>query len=138
MTLVPLRALLCEAEFAMRPTIHVVDDDAPTRRALTRLIEALGFTVESFESGEAFIASSASDSAACLLVDIHMPGMNGVELCLKLASSGRAIPVILMSAHRDPHTRMLAGQANPIATLYKPFDEVELLDAISRAIAHSP
>ena len=122
----------------MRPTIHVVDDDAPTRRALTRLIEALGFTVESFESGEAFIASAASDSTACLLVDIHMPGMNGVELCLKLASSGRALPVILMSAHRDPHTRMLAGQANPIATLYKPFDEVELLDAISRAIAHSP
>ena len=118
----------------MRPTIHVVDDDASTRRALTRLILSLGFEVEVFESAEAFLQGATPDADACLLVDVHMPGMNGVNLCLKLAASGSNLPTILMSAHSDPGTKMMAKGAHPVATLFKPFDEEALLSAISLAL----
>jgi FixJ family two-component response regulator len=118
----------------MKPTIHVVDDDASTRRALIRLIHALGFEVDAFESAEAFLGSEHQEEKACLLVDIHMPGMSGVELCRHLAESGRRLPTILMSAHRDPNTRALAAGAHPVATLYKPFDEEALMNAIRLAL----
>jgi FixJ family two-component response regulator len=116
-----------------RRTIYVIDDDGSTRRALTRLLSASGFTATEFESAEAFLEAGASDEDACLLVDVYMPGMNGIELCRRLAASGRKLPTILMTAHTDPRTRLLAARANPIATLYKPIDEESLLAAIAAA-----
>ncbi len=121
----------------MRPTVHVVDDDASTRRALTRLILCLGFDVEAFESGADFLNRSKTDSDGCLLVDVHMPGMNGVELCLQLEALGRRLPTILMTAHKDSGTKMLSAKIKPIVTLYKPFDEEALMKAISSAMQHS-
>ncbi|SRR5579885_439707 len=118
----------------MKPTIHVVDDDASTRRALSRLIPALGFDVDTFESAQAFFDYAKIDSDDCLLVDIHMPGMNGIEMCRKLEESGRKLPTILMTAHKDAGTKMLAASIHPVATLYKPFDESALLNAISTAL----
>ncbi len=118
----------------MKPTIHVVDDDASTRRALGRLIAALGFGVETFESAQAFLDSAKIESDDCLLVDIHMPGMNGIEMCRKLEESGRQQPTILMTAHKDAGTRMLAASVHPVAMLYKPFDEGALVKAISAAL----
>lgn len=113
-----------------QPTVYVVDDDASTRRALTRLLLASGFNAAPFESAEAFLNSAPLESDACLLVDIHMPGMNGVELCQKLAASGRHLPVILMTGHTDPRTKLLAAKTDSVVTLFKPFDEEDLLNAI--------
>jgi len=114
-------------------TVYIIDDDASTRRALARLLVASGFNAMAFESAEAFLGTAASDDDACVLVDVYMPGMSGVELCRKLAASGRKLPTILMTAHSDPRTRMLVARANPIATLYKPIDEESLLGAIAAA-----
>jgi FixJ family two-component response regulator len=116
------------------PTIQVVDDDASTRRALGRLLVALGFEVSVFESAEAFLESGIRAANSCLLVDIHMPGINGIELCDRLAASGWNPPTILMSAHTDPGTAALASQAKAITMLLKPFDEEALLDAIELAM----
>jgi CheY-like chemotaxis protein len=123
--------------FAMKPTIHVIDDDASTRRALTRLILSLGFEVEVFDSAEAFLAEASPASCSCLLVDVHMPGMSGVDLCRKLAASGSTLPTILMSARADAGTKMMARSARPVTTLFKPFDEEALLSAISLAMQPS-
>ena len=117
----------------IRPTVYVVDDDASTRRALTRLLLASGFNTVDFESAEAFLDSASLQSDACLLIDIHMPGMSGIELCQRLTASGWKLPIILMTAHSDPRTRLLAAKTNSIMTLYKPFDEEDLLAAISLA-----
>ena len=111
----------------------MIDDHPSTRRALERLLMTLGFAVSMFESAEAFLASDLHLPEACLLVDVHMPGMNGVELCKKLIDSGSNIPAILMTAHRDVATRVMVDRLHPIPTLLKPFDEDALLRAIEQA-----
>ena len=116
-----------------RGTVYVIDDDASTRRALVRLLIASGFNATAFESAEDFLEAAASDDRACVLVDVYMRGMSGIELCRKLAASGRKLPTILMTAHTDPRTRMLAERANPVATLFKPIEEESLLTAIAAA-----
>src|SRR5208282_6865614 len=78
-------------------TVIVVDDDASVRRALRRQLQILGFNVLDFESAEELLASESPTGDACLLLDIYMPGMNGIELCRSLASSGRHLPTILIS-----------------------------------------
>ena len=95
-------------ESGVRRTVYIVDDDASTRRALARLLIAAGFNATAFESAEAFLEASACDDDACVLVDVYMHGMNGIELCRRLATTGRKLPTILMTAHSDPRTRQLA------------------------------
>jgi len=116
-----------------RRTVYVIDDDASTRRALVRLLIASEFNAIAFESAEAFLGAAADDDHACVLVDVYMRGMSGIELCRKLAASGRKLPTILMTAHTDQRTRILAERANPVATLFKPIDEESLLAAIAVA-----
>jgi len=112
----------------------VVDDDASIRRALGRQLQILGFDVLLFQSGEALLASDLPSDQACLLVDVYMPEMGGVEVCLSLAASGHPLPAILMSARDDDTTRQIMRRANPAASLFKPFDESTLLRAIRKGL----
>jgi CheY-like chemotaxis protein len=113
-------------------TVVVVEDDASIRGALRRQPQILGFNVRDFQGAEEFLASEFPTGNACLLLDVYMPGMSGIELCRTLAASGRQVPTILMSGREDEQTRQMMSDANPIAILIKPFDENNLLRAISR------
>ena len=115
-------------------TVIVVDDDPSIRRALRRQLQILGFGVLDFESAEEFLASEPPTGDACLLLDVYMPGMTGIELYRSLVTSGRDLPTILISGRDDQQTRQMMRKANPIATLLKPFDEKKLLLAIRKAL----
>ncbi len=115
----------------------MVDDDASVRRALRTQLQILGFTVLDFQSAEEFLTSEFPTGDACLLIDVYMPGMNGVELCRSLVASGRHLPTILISGRDDQQTMQMMREANPIASLLKPFDEKNLLRAIRKALPNS-
>ena len=104
------------------------------RRALRTQLRAFGFDVLDFQSAEEFLASEVPIDDACLLLDVYMPGMTGIELCRALAVSGRQLPTILISGRDDRQTRKMMHAANPIASLLKPFDEKSLLRAIHKAL----
>jgi two-component system, LuxR family, response regulator FixJ len=112
----------------------VVDDDASIRRALGHQLQILGFNVLVFQSAKELLASALPTDNACLLVDVYMPEMCGIELCSSLAASGRHLPAILMSARDDDATRQIMRRAKPSASLFKPFDENTLLRAIRKGL----
>ena len=115
-------------------TVIVVDDDASIRRALGMELQILGFDVLVRQSAEELLASEFPTDNACLLLDVYMPGMSGIELCRNLATSGRHLPTILMSARDDQATRQIMRQVKSIAGLFKPFDQKTLLQAIRKAL----
>ncbi len=115
-------------------TVIVVDDDVSIRRALGRQLQILGFDVLVFQSAEELLVSELPINNTCLLLDVYMPGMSGIELCQSLVASGRHLPTILMSGRDDEATREIMRQAKPIAGLFKPFDQKTLLQAIRRAL----
>jgi FixJ family two-component response regulator len=115
-------------------TVIVVDDDASIRGALRRQLQILGFNVLDFGSAEEFLIGEIPMGDACLLLDVYMPSMTGIELCRKLAEAGRRLPTILISGRDDPQTRKMMREAHPIASLLKPFDEKSLLRAICKAL----
>lgn len=110
--------------------ISIVDDDESVREATRGLMCALGFAAEAFASGEAFLKSGRVKGTACLIVDMQMPGMTGLELHARLAASGRAIPTILITAYPDNRGRARALEAGIDCYLTKPFSEDALLDCI--------
>jgi len=112
----------------------VVDDDASIRRALASQLRILGFDVLVFQGAEELLVSKLPIDNACLLLDVCMPGMNGIELWQSLVASGRHLPTILMSGRDDEATRQIMRQAQPIAGLFKPFDQKTLLQAIRKAL----
>ena len=118
-------------------TVLVVDDDPSVLRSLGRLISAAGFQVKTFARPSELLASETPRSNACMVVDIDMPEMNGIELCEVLKGSGRGLPTILITGKTDARTRSLAAQSDAVAVLFKPFEEEPLLEAIGRATALS-
>ena len=112
----------------------VVDDDASIRRALRTQLQIAGFNVLVFQSAEELLVSEFPAADACLLLDVRMPGMSGIELCRNLAASGRHLPTILMSGLDDEQSRQKMREAKPVASLFKPFDESSLIRAIRRAL----
>lgn len=116
-----------------KPCISVIDDDQTVRDALGSLLDALGFPVRTFASADDFIARRATCGTACLITDVQMPGMTGVELMEHLARSGAAIPTILVSAHSHDALRSRALRNGAIAWLDKPVRQAELLESIDRA-----
>jgi FixJ family two-component response regulator len=115
-------------------TVIVIDDDASIRRALRRQLQILGFNVLDFQSAEEFLTSEIPDGDACLLLDVYLPGMTGIELCRSMVESGRFLPTILISGRDDQQTRKMMRDAHPIASLLKPFDEKLLMRAIRKAL----
>lgn len=114
--------------------ICIVDDDASVRKSLANLLKSAGFKPLSFPSGEAFLASAALDDSACVLLDLRMPGMQGLEVQQCLQAAGKAIRVICMSAHNDEACVAAALQGGAAYFLRKPFSEDVLLAAISRLV----
>lgn len=115
-------------------TVSVVDDDVSVRKALDRLLKACGYWVMTFESAEAFLVSDHNKtSGCCIVLDIKLPGISGLDLAEKLASSGDHHPVIFITAHDTPQWQERAARMGAVAYLRKPFDERLLLDALEAA-----
>jgi FixJ family two-component response regulator len=115
------------------PTVFVVDDDPSVRRALRRLIRSAGLRVETFASAEEFLDFERDDSPSCLVLDVQMPGLNGLQLQDKLRTSGANLPVIFITAYEDASVRTRAVDNGAARFLEKPFDDDVLLDAIRSA-----
>lgn len=118
--------------------VIVLDDDLSVCRALKMQLESLGFEVLVFHSAQCLLESRIPTQGACLLADVYLPGMNGIELSRKLEAEGSGLPTILMSGRDDPQTLRIMREAKPIARLFKPFDEVALMRAMRRAIRKLP
>ena len=110
--------------------LSVVDDDASVRKATGRLIKSFGFTVEVFASGEEFLLFGNLRNTACLVLDVQMPGMSGLQLQSHLAGAGYRIPIIFITAYPDETTREQALDAGAVDFLNKPFGEEALLNGI--------
>ena len=117
-----------------KPIIIVIDDDPSILRALRRLVAGAGFDVRTFDRPSTLLKSDLPTAGACLVVDIDLPEMNGVELCATLAASGCKLPVILITAHTDEETRRLADDAHPVTLLIKPFGRDLLVNSIQSAL----
>ncbi len=117
------------------PTIYVVDDDVAVLKALNRLLRSHGFRVETFSSGEEFFASVPPNVAGCLILDVKMPMMNGLELQERLAAAGSKLPIIFMTAFDDPAGRDRALKAGAVAFLAKPLNDDILVAAIREALS---
>jgi FixJ family two-component response regulator len=116
------------------PTIVIIDDDASVRKALRRLLCSTGLTVETFGTAEAFLHSAGRPAPDCLILDLHLPGLSGLELQARLAAEGRPIPVVFITAYPEGPARDAALRAGAVAFLVKPFEEGSLLDAVARAL----
>jgi FixJ family two-component response regulator len=119
-------------------TIYVVDDDASVREALRGLLRSAGLRAEVFGSATEFLASGRVSDAACLILDVRMPGMGGLELQEELIGSSRRVPIIFITAHGDEDARSRALERGAIDFLQKPFSDDALLDAIGAALAGPP
>ena len=114
--------------------IAIVDDDESVQRALQDLIESDGLSALCFGSAEQFLDFEARNKAACLIADIRMPGMSGLELQAKLKAERCRIPIIFITAHGDAETRILAMREGAVDFLSKPFDDVVLLGSVHAAL----
>ena len=110
--------------------ISVIDDDESVRRTTTRLIESFGFRTTAFESAERFLTSGQLHDTSCLIVDVRMPGMDGLQLQSQLATAGWRIPIIFITAYDHQESRERAMQAGAVAFLGKPFTDEQLLQTI--------
>lgn len=119
------------------PLISIVDDDEALRSSLDDLLRSMGFRTQGFPSAEAFLSSSRARDTACLILDVRMPGMNGLDLQRRIVAARCRIPIIFITSHVDNVARARALEAGAVAFLYKPFREEELLNGIDAALKHS-
>ena len=117
--------------------IAVVDDDEAIREATESLIRSVGFRAAVFASAEDFLRSSQLQDIACVIVDVRMPGMSGLELQRQLATAHYAIPIIFITAHGDAEARAQALRAGAVDFLDKPFSDEVLLQAVQAALQSS-
>ena len=114
--------------------IAIVDDDEWVRKSVARLIKSAGFRTQTFASAEDFVESGKRDEIACVILDLRLPGMSGLELQARLAAEHNLVPIVFVSAHDEQKTRAQALHAGAIAFLGKPVNDKALLDAIDLAL----
>jgi FixJ family two-component response regulator len=114
--------------------ISIVDDDTSLRFSLASLIRSAGFQALSFASAEAFLSSTEARDSRCLLADVRMPGMNGLELQRHIVAANWRLPIIFITSYVDDDARAAALEAGAAGFLYKPFRDVELLKTIEAAL----
>jgi two-component system, LuxR family, response regulator FixJ len=119
------------------PLVHVVDDDTAVRDSLRLLLESADLSVRTYDSATAFLAALPNLGVGCVLTDVRMPGLDGLELQRRLAQLGVRMPVIIMTGHGDVPIAVEALKAGAADFLEKPFDDAHLLAAVSSALAAS-
>jgi FixJ family two-component response regulator len=120
-----------------KQVIAIVDDDESVRRSVRNLFLSLGFRVETYASAEAFLLSARRDQIGCLILDLRMSGMSGLEL-LKAQAAGRRVPTVVLTGHANEEARKRCLQAGAIAFLHKPFNADALLDAVKTSMVADP
>jgi FixJ family two-component response regulator len=115
--------------------VSVVDDDSSLRNAVVSLLQAMDYTVSDFATAEEFLSSEQSGTTQCLIADIHMPGMSGVDLNSIMADRRKGLPVILMTARLEASLIADARRSNPFCILRKPFESAELIGCLDRAFS---
>jgi RNA polymerase sigma factor (sigma-70 family) len=116
------------------PVIFLVDDDPSVRKSLSRLISSAGYPVEAFSSAREFLNRTSSEQSGCLLLDLRMPDINGIELQEELVLTGNSLPIIFISAHADVPISVRAMKGGAVDFLTKPFSGDQLVSAIKTAI----
>jgi FixJ family two-component response regulator len=117
-----------------RLLLSVVDDDEMLRESLPDLLREFGFAARAFSSGQEFLLSDYLDETRCLILDVAMPGMSGLDLQRELKRRGQAIPIIFITGQKDEETRKQAFRQGAVRFLYKPFSDSDLLDAVNAAL----
>lgn len=117
--------------------ISIVDDDGSLRNSLNNLLRSLGLRTESFASAEEFLSSDQLKDTACLILDVRMPGMNGLDLQRHLLAANFPLPIVFITSHGDDEARTRALEAGAVAFLYKPCREETLMEAINSALLRS-
>ena len=120
------------------PLVSVVDDDESIRESLPDLLRELGFAVDVFASGEEFLASEQRKRTRCLILDVAMPGMSGIELQEELTRRGQAIPIVFITGQPDEEVRPRVLAAGAVDYLHKPFHEAALIRAVNAAVGVAP
>ena len=119
------------------PLISIVDDDDSLRNSLDNLLRSVGFRAQGFPSAEALLSSNQLHDTACLILDVRLPGMNGLELQRRIVAANWRIPIIFVTSHADGDAQARALEAGAVDYLYKPFRDEQLLDAIDAALKRS-
>jgi len=119
------------------PVVFVVDDDASVRAALDSLFRSVGLVVRSFGSAQEFLSEPPTDGPACLVLDVRLPGMSGLDLQRQLTERDTAVPVIIITGHGDIPMTVRAMRAGAVEVLPKPFRDQDLLDAVQQALDRS-
>jgi Response regulator len=114
--------------------VFVVDDDVSMREALESLVRSAGFSVETFASAQDFLARRRADGPSCLVLDVRLPGVSGLDLQKRIVEANREIPIVFITGHGDVPTSVRAMKAGAVEFLTKPFSDRDLLDAIEQAI----
>jgi FixJ family two-component response regulator len=118
-------------------TVFVIDDDKSMRRALARQLRGAGYRVEAFGSAQGYLDGAARAGIACIVSDVSMPGLSGLDLQASLARQGRDVPIVFVSGHGDISTTVRAMKSGAVSFLPKPFSNGELLAAVAEALARS-
>jgi FixJ family two-component response regulator len=116
------------------PLLSVVDDDEMLRESLPELLREFGYAARAFPSGREFLSSDYVDKTSCLILDVAMPGMSGLDLQKELKHRGQAIPIIFITGEKDDEACEQALRQGAVKFLYKPFSDDDLLDAVNAAL----
>jgi FixJ family two-component response regulator len=119
------------------PTVFIVDDDADVRESLQELLESVGLRSQSFETAQEFLALGRSDRPSCLILDVRLPGISGLDLQRELKKARINIPIIFLTAHADVPMSVKAMKSGAVEFLTKPFRHQDLLDAVQRSLTRS-
>ena len=119
------------------PLVFIVDDDSSVRKSLARLVRAAGFDVETFASAREFLTRPRYDGPSCLVLDVRMPGLSGLDLQETLATAGQPLSIVFITGFPDVRARVKAMKGGAIDFLSKPVNDKDLLDAIERAVTES-
>src|ERR1700751_2724637 len=116
--------------------VYVVDDDASAREGVAGLLRSAGLRAKTFASGEEFLAAPPPKTPSCLLLDVNLPGVSGLEVQRELAKAAVHVPIIFLTGHGDIHTTVRAVKAGAVNFLTKPYDDEELLNAIEQSATY--
>ena len=119
------------------PVIAIVDDDESFRRATTSFVRSLGYGTAAFDSAEAFLRSDRITDADCVITDVQMPGMTGIEMQGRLIEQGHSVPIIFITAFPEMRARAQALAAGAVGFLAKPFNDQNLISCLNEALARS-